>query len=605
MSKQANQLPPSFHIPVMGTAFTVDTPLKVAPYGISSVISLCDDELFEEMRQSLLLEHPHHGAFTAIPKSELDYRAKRITAYLNLIHDLVNEKFKSIQDSEFKPGTEITRYFELLASNHPLRMAYETMLNVSDTQEKTDKQNQLRRAMQIGSIDVNIMTKLDRDIYARKTGEKLPEMYSDAISGLRGYANSRLNQSCIVFSAGFNRRLFAYIEQSPDFFPDATGHVKKRIILKVSDFRSSQIQGTFLAKKGIWVYEHRIESGLNCGGHAFATDGLLMGPILAEFRDQKESLTDKLYRLCNQALANKQLPEYTQKPESRVTFQGGIGTYDEERVLLDHYQVDGTGWASPFLLVPEATTVDEKTRQQLANATPNELYLSKISPLGVPFNTMKDTQSEVEKWERVQQGTPGSICPKGYLVSNTEFTKVPICTASKTYQRLKVKAIEASGVVGEALEKAKKQVYTKACLCEDLAAPALQQRDIASKRIQVSAVCPGPNIAYFKEFFRLDAMVDHIYGRASIMQDALRPNVFVKELQLYVAYWVDQVNASMHELDKRQKDYFIAFKENLIAGIDHYLGIVDTAFNFSSEELLSLKETLNAHMKQFSGVLLS
>jgi hypothetical protein len=123
------------------------------------------------MRKSLLLEKPHHGEFAAIPKSELDYRAKRITAYLNLIHDLVNEKFKSIQDSEFKPGTEITRYFELLASNHPLRMAYEAMLNVSDTQEKIDKQNQLRQAMQIGSIDVNIMTKLDRDIYARRTGD--------------------------------------------------------------------------------------------------------------------------------------------------------------------------------------------------------------------------------------------------------------------------------------------------------------------------------------------------------------------------------------------------------------------------------------------------
>ena len=80
MIKQANQLPHSFHIPVMGTAFTVDTPLKVAPYGISSVISLCDDELFEEMRKSLLLEKPHHGEFAAIPKSELDYRAKRITA---------------------------------------------------------------------------------------------------------------------------------------------------------------------------------------------------------------------------------------------------------------------------------------------------------------------------------------------------------------------------------------------------------------------------------------------------------------------------------------------------------------------------------------------
>ena len=34
-----------FHIPVMGTAFTIDTPLKVARFGISSVVSLCDDEL--------------------------------------------------------------------------------------------------------------------------------------------------------------------------------------------------------------------------------------------------------------------------------------------------------------------------------------------------------------------------------------------------------------------------------------------------------------------------------------------------------------------------------------------------------------------------------
>jgi len=31
--------PHSFHIPVMGTGFTIDTPLKVARYGISSVIS--------------------------------------------------------------------------------------------------------------------------------------------------------------------------------------------------------------------------------------------------------------------------------------------------------------------------------------------------------------------------------------------------------------------------------------------------------------------------------------------------------------------------------------------------------------------------------------
>jgi hypothetical protein len=36
------------------------------------------------------------------------------------------------------------------------------------------------------------------------------------------------------------------------------------------------------------------------------------------------------------------------------------------------------------------------------------------------------------------RGRPGSSCPKGYLVSNTEFTETPICTASRQYQKLKI-----------------------------------------------------------------------------------------------------------------------------------------------------------------------
>ena len=55
-------------------------------------------------------------------------------------------------------------------------------------------------------------------------------------------------------------------------------------MLKVSDFHSAVVQGKFLAKRGLWVSEYRIESGLNCGGHAFATKGLLLGPILDEFQ---------------------------------------------------------------------------------------------------------------------------------------------------------------------------------------------------------------------------------------------------------------------------------------------------------------------------------
>ena len=41
----------SFHIPVMGTGFTIDTPLKVAQHGIDSVISIGDDILLEKLRR--------------------------------------------------------------------------------------------------------------------------------------------------------------------------------------------------------------------------------------------------------------------------------------------------------------------------------------------------------------------------------------------------------------------------------------------------------------------------------------------------------------------------------------------------------------------------
>ena len=41
----------SFHIPVMGLAYTIDSPIRVAQYGISSVISIIDDEIIEKMNR--------------------------------------------------------------------------------------------------------------------------------------------------------------------------------------------------------------------------------------------------------------------------------------------------------------------------------------------------------------------------------------------------------------------------------------------------------------------------------------------------------------------------------------------------------------------------
>ena len=81
----------------MGTGFTIDTPVKVAKYGISSVISLVDDTLIEEMRQYYCQRFKL--PYTPITKNDEDYRARRITKYLNLIDRIVKNEFKKVRSA--------------------------------------------------------------------------------------------------------------------------------------------------------------------------------------------------------------------------------------------------------------------------------------------------------------------------------------------------------------------------------------------------------------------------------------------------------------------------------------------------------------------------
>ncbi len=191
------------------------------------------------------------------------------------------------------------------------------------------------------------------------------------------------------------------------FLISAHGQLKKKIVLKVSDYRSAVIQGKFLAKRGLWVREYRIESSLNCGGHAFATKGFLLGPILEEFKRQKSRLTRQLHAVYVKSLAeNGRAPIELPYPV-RVTVQGGIGTADENAFLLDYYRVDGTGWGTPFLLVPEATNLDHEHLEKLAAATHRDVYLSDSSPFGIPFWNLRNSASEEDRRRRIRQDRPG------------------------------------------------------------------------------------------------------------------------------------------------------------------------------------------------------
>ena len=591
MANAAGHHSHTFHIPVMGTGFTIDAPLRVAKYGISSVISLVDDILIEQMRGFHCMKEGE--PYQEITNLDLDARARRITAYLNLLDRLVRRQVERLQASPFQPGGEITRYYEMLPDS-PLLRDYREMLDTADVQERTRRQDRLRTLAVPGSIDVNIMSKGDRDVY--RNGEKLPPKYSDASAALRGYANSSLTSS-IVFSAGMNPRLYSYIADFKDFFPDKNGFFKKKIILKVSDYHSAAVQSKYLAKRGLWVSEYRIESGLNCGGHTFATKGLLLGPILEEFKLKKYSLVEELHATYIKALDRLGYPTNPEPRTIRITVQGGIGTADEDAMLRNYYCADGTGWATPFLLVPEVTNVDDEHLQKLSAVSDGDIYLSDSSPFGLPFWNLRTSASEEARRRRIAENRPGSPCGKGFvMLFNKEFTPNPICTASRQYQKLKLQQIPHEDLTDRQRVALRESVLGKSCICNDLGGGVLLKNKI--DRTATPAICSGPNIVNFSKIATLEEMIGHIYGRISLLTNPNRPNMFISEIALYIDYLREELRKYWLGFSGNTLNYFSEFKENLLGGIDYYRSFADqftaqTRINFL-EELEKLRQALGA-----------
>ena len=592
----------TFHIPVMGTGFSIDTPLKVARYGISSVISLVDDILIEQMREHYCKLNGE--PYAAITNDDEDHRARRITEYLNLLDLLVKKQIAELKASSFELGSEITKYFELLPDSSLLKKLYLRMLKTTDPTQKAKLQQELRDNVVAGDINVNIMTKLDKTNYD-KDDNPLTEEFSDALAALRGYAKSTLN-SAIVFSAGLNRRLYSYVENFRDFYADAKGFIQKKIVLKVSDYRSAIIQGKFFAKKGLWISEYRIESGLNCGGHVFPAAGELMGPIMEEFKTRKQEFIAALHEIYNQALKIKNLMPFVHPHSVCITAQGGIGTAKEDKFLRDYYGLDSTGWGSPFLLVPEVTNVDEKTLQKLTAATEDDYYISDVSPLGVPFNNIRDSESDLEQIRRTEKGRPGSSCPKGFLVSSTEFTKKAICRASRLYQKLKIDHIGRLNLDPTAYQKAYRDVVKKSCVCNDLGEPAiLKNKLFKNGRAIFTAICPGPNLAYFSKVFTLKEMVDHIYGRANILKPIYRPHMFIKELTLNIGFLKAEIEKAIPQPTPLQTQYFNEFRTNLFEGIEYYRKLIPQMLNEAQEFRQKILAELNANKKELENLISS
>lgn len=579
----------TFHIPVLGTGFSIDTPLKVARYGISSVISLVDDVLIEQMRKF----HSFRAGldYHKIGDGEEDCRARRITAYLDLLNDLVEQQVKNLQASPFDGKSDICRYYEMLPDS-PQKSLYGRMTACPDDEERARMQKKLRDLAVPGQICVNIMTKVDRE--AVNGGQKLPQEYSDAMSAFRGYARSSLRSS-IILSAGLNPHLYSYIGEFDDFYPDGEGSFKKKVILKVSDYRSAIVQGKFLAKRGVWVSEYRIESGINCGGHAFPTSGKLLGPIMDEFRWGRDKLAEVSHAIYAKALAQRGRPAPETPPDIIVTVQGGIGTAGEDRFMLNYYKVDGTGWGTPFLLVPEAVNVDETTLEKLKTVESGDVYLSGSSPFGVPFWNMRTSASEEARRRRIEEGNPGSVCRKGFLKLNREFDGAALCAASRAYIKKKLGHLSLGKFTDRQITAVKESILAKSCICNDLAGSATVKHGIRPK--DTPAVCCGPNIVNFRRTATLEEMVSHIYGRLSLLADTDRPHVFVREIMLYLSYVREEIEKYSLKLSSRTPGYFNEFRENLLSGIEHYRSLAEQFIEEQKSRFLNDLGTLQQEIE--------
>ena len=564
----------------MGLAYTIDSPIRVAQYGISSVISIADDDLIEKMRD--FYSTKFNFPYEEINQKFQDYRAERITSYLNLVDKIVKQKFENFKTELAESKTALENFIATLPNTSDIKKGFQNLLE-DGILFKENIQNYIESNLFPGEIDVNIMTKLDKDNFVKN--EQLPIEFNDAHAALRGFANSNL-ESSVVLSAGMNPRLYSYFENFSDFFPNQKNELKKKIILKVSDFRSAMIQGNFLAKKGLWVSEYRIESGLNCGGHAFATDGLLLGTILEEFKLKKEQLIQSAHELMIKVLQQKNAPIPDQPLPLKITVQGGVGTAEEHEFLLEKYEVDSVGWGSPFLLVPEATSVDQTTRNLLINAKEKDLYLSHISPLGVPFNTVRGTTNEILKQKRIHENKAGSSCPKKFLALSKEYDPHGICTASKKYQDIKLAELDSikNTLSINAFENAKTKITEKSCLCVGLANSSYLENDIKIKgQAQGVVICPGPNMAYFDQEVSLTDMLQHIYGNKSVLRAKNRPNLFVKELKMYIDYFRNEIETISGEVTANQLKKWNSFKANLLEGIDYYQNLFESGFYFRSD----------------------
>lgn len=200
---------------------------------------------------------------------------------------------------------------------------------------------------------------------------------------------------------------------------------------------------------------------------------------------------------------------------------------------------------------------------------------------------------EQQRVQRIEDGVPGSPCVKKYLSTNTEFTQQPICTASRQYQRLKIQQLQSLALPANKYRAQFEAITEKICLCEGLCASAFIKNNMLKPReSRAVAVCPGPNLAYFKGVYQLDEMVKHIYGQLNLLQNVERPNLFINELNLYIDYLRKDISTHLKGWTDKKEKYLLKFKNQLQEGINYYKELLPQLTGQTKEYISQMQKDL-------------
>jgi hypothetical protein len=135
---------------------------------------------------------------------------------------------------------------------------------------------------------------------------------------------------------------------------------------------------------------------------------------------------------------------------------------------------------------------------------------------------------------------------------------------------LKLKELADLNLPKSEYQKAYDKIIEKECLCKGLSTSTLMSKNIEVKPDYKVTVCPGPNLAWFSKISTLKEMVDHIYGRLNLLDNRPRPHMFLKELNMYLDIFRERVEELQKVEDQKEKKLLIAFRANLLEGINYY-----------------------------------